>query len=392
MSERVSRTAWLSPLPPQRSGIANYSYWLIKALKPYMHIDLYYDNTEPASEIGKYFDLYPISRFPERRTSYDEVVYHLGNHRDFHKNIYQLAWDFPATVVLHDYYLNAFLHDAFYGQTNGHLYELALADNGIQPTATALRGLLPKLGRNISAIPMSHAIVNRSKKVVVHHRWVKNRFANTQHIHVIPHFAHINHYPTSQEVDSFKKRFLINESEFLITCLGFINKNKLPALQIEVTKRLFAEGYPVHLLFAGETAPDVKPLQAEVESAKNPKKITFTGYLEPVDYFSAVFASDIVINLRNPSMGEASGTLMQALAAGRPTIISDVNQYKEFPDSVCWKVSHDGHEADLLYHYLAVLLSNKSLRSAMSANSLAYAEAVLTLDRIVPHWLRVLSK
>jgi len=392
MSMGISKIAWLSPFPPQKSGIANYSLWLIRALHPHIEIDLFYDKTPPASDIADEFDVYPISMFPERRTNYHERVYHLGNHRDFHKNIYQLAWDFPGTIVLHDYYLNAFLHDAFYRQTNGHLYELALADSGNQPTPSGIHSLLPKLGRNISSIPMSHAIVNRSNKAVVHHRWVKNQFPNSQHVEVIPHFAGINHMPTTDELAGFKQRFGIKENDFLISCLGFINKNKLPRLQIEVTKRLVAEGYPVRLLFAGEIAPDVRHLQSEVESGPNSEDITFTGYLAEADYFSAVFTSDVVVNLRNPSMGEASGTLMHALAAGRPTIISDVNQYKEFPDSVCWKLPHDENEADLLYHYITALLSNKKLRAAMSSNSLSYVDTVFALERIVPHWLRVLSK
>jgi glycosyltransferase involved in cell wall biosynthesis len=391
MSKRISRIAWLSPFPPQRSGIANYSHWLIKGLKPHLDIDLYYDNTTPTSEIAAEFDVYPISVFPERRSNYDEVVYHLGNNCEFHKHIYQLAWEFPATIVLHDYYLNGFMHQAFYRQTNGHLYDLALADGGSHPLPKGLHGLLPKLGRNISAIPMSHAVVARSRKVVVHHRWVKNQFPDMPHIEVIPLFARISP-PTKEQVDSFKRRFSIKDNEFLITCLGFVNKNKLPALQVQVAKRLLDEGYPVRLLFAGETAPDVKHLQSEVESGRNHEYITFAGYLDEADYFSALFASDILINLRNPSMGEASLTLAQGLAAGKPTIISDLNQYKEFPDNVCWKLPHDENEAELLYQYLTALLSNKNLRAAISANSLDYIDAVLSLDRIVPHWLRVLSK
>jgi len=165
----------------------------------------------------------------------------------------------------------------------------------------------------------------------------------------------------------------------------------LPQLLVEVAGRLLAQGYPVHLLFAGETAPEVKRLQAEVESSELRKSIIFTGYLDEVDYFSALFASDVVINLRKPSMGEASGTLMHALAAGKPAIISDINQYREFPDRVCWKLTHDENEAQLLYEYLTVLLSNRNVREAISANALEYAESVLSLDRIIPHWLRLLA-
>ena len=61
-----------------------------------------------------------------RRQQYDETIYHLGNNCLFHKEIYKLAWNFPATIVLHDYNLSAFLHDAFYLKSDWRLYEEAL--------------------------------------------------------------------------------------------------------------------------------------------------------------------------------------------------------------------------------------------------------------------------
>lgn len=391
MSSRIPKIAWLSPLPPQKSGIANYSYWLLKELKLHLDIDLYYEEEPPLAELQENFDVYPISQFPQRRHTYDDVVYHLGNHSGFHRTIYQLAWRFPATIVLHDYNLSGFMHHAFYRQPDGDLYEKALTGPNGEPARTGLQALLPKLGRNIRMIPMSHAIVNRSRKVIVHHRWVKSQFANTDHVRVIPLFARIGSRPTAEELSNFRKKFLIKENHFLLVCLGFTNRNKLPGLQVEVVKRLLAQAYPVHLMFAGETAPDVKGLEAEVRAGEYRENITFAGYLDEADYFCALFASDVVINLRNPSMGEASLTLAQALAAGKPAIISDLNQYNEFPDRVCWKVSHDEHEADLLYEYLVTLLSNKNLRTAIAANSADYALEVLSLARVVPQWLAALK-
>lgn len=386
----VPRIAWLSPLPPQRSGVANYSYSLLRELKPHLAIDLFYEQQQPLAELQESFAAYPMSEFPERRHSYDDVVYHLGNHSGFHRTIYQLAWRFPATIVLHDYNLSAFMHHAFYRQPDGDLYQQALTGPDGQPARTGLQALLPKLGRNIGAIPMSHAIVKRSRKVVVHHRWVRNQFADLDHVSVIP-LAMMTYRPSSDEISNFKKKFLINENHFLLTCLGFTNRNKLPWLQVEVAKKLLGQGYPVQLVFAGDTAPDVKSLAAAVHAEGLQKQIIFTGYLEEAEYFCALFASDVVINLRNPSMGEASATLMQTLAAGKPTIISDLNQYKEFPDRVCWKLIHDEHEADLLYQYLVTLLSNKNLRTALAANAADYAQEVLSFSRIVPQWLDLLT-
>lgn len=387
---RRPKIAWLSPLPPQRSGIANYSYWLVKSLRPHLDLDLYCDG--PASEeVTNEFTVSSLSEFAQHRQQYDDVVYHLGNNSLFHKQIYKLAWHFPATIVLHDYNLSAFMHEAFYLQSDWQLYEQALVSPNGESEARRLKDLLPPLRRNVGGFPMSHAVAQKSKKVVVHHRWIKDQFSDSDHVHVIPHFARSNYQPEPEQIDAFKRRFGINDNHFVLTCLGFINTNKLPQLQVEVTKRLLAEGYPVHLLFAGESAPEVKRLQSEVEASEYRENITFTGYLDEIDYFSAVYSSDVMINLRNPSMGEASGTLMHALAAGRPAIVSDINQYKEFPDRVCWKVTHDENESQLLYEYIAALLSNRNVREALSENAIDYVQSVLSLDRVIPHWLRLLS-
>ena len=66
MPNNPPKVAWVSPFPPQRSGIANYSYWLVKALGPRLDIDLYYENRPPSPELQDEFDSYPLSDFAKR--------------------------------------------------------------------------------------------------------------------------------------------------------------------------------------------------------------------------------------------------------------------------------------------------------------------------------------
>ncbi|HEX8491830.1 MAG TPA: glycosyltransferase [Pyrinomonadaceae bacterium] len=387
---RTKKVAWLSPLPPQRSGIAHYSYWLIKALQTHLDIDLYYDTQAPTAAIKNDFDVYPLSHFAGRYQRYDEVIYHLGNHSDFHKEIYKLAWNFPGTVVLHDYNISAFMHDAFYCQNDEQLYKQALmegyGDEGRKEFQALAHGRAP----DIAKFPMSHAVVARSRKAIVHHRWVKNQFADNEHVKVVPLYAKLDFQLSAEDTKLFKNKFSISDSRFLVTCLGFVNSNKLPQLQVEVVERLIDDGYPVQMMFAGEPAPDIKSLEREVRAGKYARHITFTGYQDEADYFRAIFASDIIINLRNPSMGEASLTLMHALAAAKPTIVSNINQYREFPDKVCWKLTHDENEAEMLYAYLSALLRDRHLRAAISSNSARYARSVLGPERIIARWMQIL--
>lgn len=385
---RLLKIAWLSPFPPQRSGIANYSYWLVKALKPHFKIDLYYDGEPPIAELQNEFHVYPVASLPQQFGSYHEVIYHLGNNSGFHKGIYELAWAFPGTVVLHDYNLSAFMHEAFYRQ-NYELYRQALP-NGDEGR-TGLQGLIHRLIPEPSSHAMSHAVVSRSRKAIVHHRWVKEQFENNKNIEVIPHFAKLNCQTSKDEIRRFRSKLSIWDNHFVLTCVGFINPNKLPRLQIDVVTRLIDEGYPVQMIFAGEPAPEVRDLVSEVRSGKYHEHIIFTGYLDETDYFSAILTSDIIINLRNPSMGEASGTLMHALAAAKPTIITDANQYREFPDKVCWKLAHDENQAELLYAYITALLSNTALRAAISNNAADYVRNVLALEKVTAGWLAIIS-
>jgi glycosyltransferase involved in cell wall biosynthesis len=391
MATKRPKVAWLSPFPPQRSGIALYSESLVKGLRPYLEIDLYCDESEVDSELKDEFAVFPLSAFQQQRQRYDEVIYHLGNNSLFHKEIYKLAWNFPGTIVLHDYNLSAFMHHAFYLQADWQLYEEALTNPNGDSDGKKSHGFIPRLRRYAGTIPMSHAVVKRSRKAIVHHRWIRSQFPDSDHVHVIPLFAQVDHQPAQTQIDGFKQKFRIKDTDFIIACLGFVNTNKLPQLQVDVVRKLLEQGYPVHLLFGGETAPDVRRLETEVQASEYSENITFTGYLDETDYFNAIFAADIVINLRNPSMGEGSATLSHALAAGRPTIISDINQYREFPDKVCWKVTHDENEGQLLYEYLAFLLANRNVREAMSRNSIDYVKSVLALDLVIPQWLRVIS-
>src|SRR5215813_6565592 len=62
--QRRPKIAWLSPLPPQRSGIAIYSYWLIKSLKADVDIHLF-SKEELSPELTANFVVHPLSAFPD---------------------------------------------------------------------------------------------------------------------------------------------------------------------------------------------------------------------------------------------------------------------------------------------------------------------------------------
>ena len=87
------RVAFFSPLPPARSGIADYSQALIQSLKPLVELEVF-------SEASRAFD-------PAR---FDIALYQLGNnvHHDF---VYETALRHAGVVVMHESNLHHLMAD-----------------------------------------------------------------------------------------------------------------------------------------------------------------------------------------------------------------------------------------------------------------------------------------
>ena len=62
----------------------------------------------------------------------------------------------------------------------------------------------------------------------------------------------------------------------------------------------------------------------------------------PIEDFNGYMAAcDIVLNLRYPTVGESSGTLLRALGMGKAVVVTDVGSFREYPDEICLKAPVD---------------------------------------------------
>ena len=62
------------------------------------------------------------------------------------------------------------------------------------------------------------------------------------------------------------------------------------------------------------------------------------GFAPIEEFVGYLAACDIVLNLRYPTVGENSGTLLRALGLGKAVMVSEVGSFQELPDDVCLKV------------------------------------------------------
>jgi hypothetical protein len=94
------RVAWLSPMPPARSGIATYSQAVLEGLERIGY-------TPGKHKIQPYW---PIRHKHWATVPWHTMaVYHLGNNMEFHGDIYDLAIRTPGLLVIHDLALDDFV-------------------------------------------------------------------------------------------------------------------------------------------------------------------------------------------------------------------------------------------------------------------------------------------
>ena len=89
------------------------------------------------------------------------------------------------------------------------------------------------------------------------------------------------------------------------------------------------------------------------------------GFTPIEDFVGYLAACDIVLNLRYPTVGESSGTLLRSLGLGKAVLVSEIGSFQEFPDDVCLKVPVGAGEEDLIFEYLNLLVSRPEVARAL---------------------------
>ena len=102
--------------------------------------------------------------------------------------------------------------------------------------------------------------------------------------------------------------------------------------------------------------------------------------------------SDVVVNLRHPTMGETSGSVVRGLSLGKPLVVSDVGWFAELPDDVALKIPPDGDEVATLIAGLELLATRPDVRDAMGVSAAALARREHDVDRVAEQYVAALER
>jgi glycosyltransferase involved in cell wall biosynthesis len=323
---RPGRLAVLTPLPPTRTGVAHYASLLLPALAERVDVEAF-------ASLDGY-----------RREDFDHVIYQLGNN-PHHEVMYAEAMREPGVVVLHDLVLHHLIVELTLARGDVDAYVAALAaSHGAAGAAWArgrAAGLHTEMGNFL--LPASVEVARRSRAVIVHNRYAADRlrsFGVETPIHVVPH-PYV-HDATPHDRDALRTRLGLTPDNRVIGLFGFLTSAKRADVVLEAFRIARERDSRLVLLIVGEPAPNIDVAALAGDG------VLSTGYVADEEFPAYYAIADRLVNLRYPSAGETSGTLIRAFDAGKPVAVSDYAQFAELPDDCVTKIPFGDNEIALL--------------------------------------------
>ncbi len=340
------RIAFFSPLPPAKSGIADYSATLLEELKDLAEVEVF------PSAAG--FD-------PLR---HDIVLYQIGNN-GFHEFCYEAAIAHPGVVVLHEANLHHLVADVTIRRGDWDAYLREVRHDSGEAAYEYARDFVATLkrGPDYDGVPLLRRVLEASRGVVVHSACVEEAARRAGYAGPIARIPHGAWIPEADRAGT-RAKLGVEEGTPLVGIFGFLKPYKRIAESLRAFRRLVREVPDAKMILVGEPHPEL-PLDSLIDSLGLADSVRPLGFTPIEDFVNYIGACDVVLNLRHPTVGENSGTLMRALGLGKAVIVSDNGSFRELPDSICLKAPVDAAEEDFLYEYLHLLVTRPDLARAM---------------------------
>jgi glycosyltransferase involved in cell wall biosynthesis len=362
--------AFVSPLPPERTGIATYAASVL-------------DGIAASGTTHRIDRVWPLGRGALARVREADVgVYQIGNNVEFHGDIYALSVWNPGLVVLHDLAID------------GLIWGLGEVRSPLGAPARAEAMLAARAGADDAdplAIPWCAQLVRRARGVIVHSAFAKDyleAFGCRTPIAVAPHpvvelDADVDRARAQREAMRAK---IGRDDEVLVGVAGDLNATKGIEQLLEAFRRIRSKA---RIVLVGRKAG--WDLDAAIRSSGIGDHVTVVRDVDDDEFLAWLCAFDVLVNIRFPHRGETSGSLVRALHAGVPSIVSGVGTYVEVPEDVVIRIAPGPADPAELAGAIDRLAEDPSLRRAMGERARRYAHEQLTPARTAAVYLEAID-
>lgn len=372
------RLAYVSPLPPEKSGIADYSAELLPELARYYEIDLIIDQAlVTGSWINASLPLRTVEWFEAHADDYDRIIYQIGN-SPLHKHMFALLERHPGIVVLHDFFLShTFDYLDHTGYCSGSFVDALYYSHGVSALVAK-----KKNGENdaIWTYPCNKKVIDQAAGVIVHSQFSRQLADDwygdnkSEHWRTIPLIR--GHLSGNENRLEARKQLQLADTNFIVCSFGMMGQTKSNIALIDAwLASPLANDPHCQLIFVGENEGGIYGRQIREKIASNPAgaRITITGFVSHDVYCRYLVAADAAVQLRIQTRGETSASVLDCLLHGLPTIVNAHGAIAELPDDVLYQLD-DEFSSEALTHALSVLWQDPALRSRLSAAASHYIQ------------------
>lgn len=379
-----------SPLPPSKSGIADYTIELIPALAKVMNLTLV--TATEFSEADNYAAQFmTAAEYAEATALHGLPTFHqIGNNKD-HVFVYEAFRRNPGILVQHDYNLHYLVEDATLGRGDQEGYSRVLeSEYGAAGRKLAeLRQFGVYADGQKMLLPVNTHLLHEAKGIIVHSQWVRDRLPRgiSAPVSVLPH-----HYaPQADDYrnadrQAMRTKLGLDPDRPVILSLGYITPPKQIQSTLKALKQVRDSGYDFTFVIGGARNPGLD-IDKHIADLDLGDRVVVTGFLEEETFFEYIVAADMLVNLRYPSVGESSGTLARALALGLPAIIYDFGPFAETPDDCVVKVPLElGHPLHLEAAIIS-LLEDRDRHGRLSHAAMRYMTGQCSAEQSAQSYL-----
>lgn len=345
------RLAFVSPLPPEESGVADYSAMLLPELARHYAIEVVVVQSAVAMPwISSNFPVRSDVWFDDHAHEFDRILYHFGN-SNFHLHMFDLLERHPGAVVLHDFFLSGALSNVDLKKTCPAIFLRSLYESHGYPALLDFK----HIGEDASVwkYPCNKPVLDNALGVIVHstypralaERWYGPGSARDWHI--IPLLRTLAEAP---ERHTARSAIGVPDDAFLICSYGMLGPTKLNAVLLDAWLSSPMSSDPrCFLIFAGKNDPHEygSAISRTITASGSDNRIRITGFNTEAMYQSYLSAADVAVQLRARSRGETSASILDCLAHGIPTIVNRNGAAAELPDDVLIKLDDDVLVGDL---------------------------------------------
>jgi glycosyltransferase involved in cell wall biosynthesis len=301
----------------------------------------------------------------------------LGNN-ECHRAFFELARLVPGVIELHDAVPVFYgMHLDNYWKNRAEWLDLVAAEFG-RPYADLKEELPPG---ELMFAPMIKTLTEGARGCIVHNEWCAELVREARPGLPLVNTGHGAHLAPLPKDDQGKRaqilaRWGVPQDAVVFAAMGAIEHNRrleevLSAFYIarRIDPRLV-------LVFTGESSQQsiVDWLNSTVEAYGLSSCVKQLGYLELGELEALIGQIDVGVNLRWPTLGEASGMVTRLMAAGKCVLVTRAKQFCEYPDDACWKVPQGEHEVEALAAAMVELARHPERRRELGRRARNYIE------------------